>query len=183
MARNATYTSDKAVQEMVYVISEVIEMKILSEMKKSSHFSLMIDETTDCTVIEQLAVHGRYIDPSTGDLKMHYLKVVDTLEPEISSLDSSESSSIRLSAETISKRVLEYCDLVGFDKSKIRGIATDGAAVMVGKRNGVVARLRVHMPSIIGVHCAAHRLNLASCSCWSDNFIHSKIYYYPKATF
>ncbi len=28
----------------------------------------MFDETTDCTVTEQLALHGRFIDKSTGNL-------------------------------------------------------------------------------------------------------------------
>ena len=43
IARNALYTSDKSVQEMVAVNSEVIEVRILDEMKKSTYFSLMID--------------------------------------------------------------------------------------------------------------------------------------------
>ena len=42
-------------------------------MKESKHFSLMIDETTDCAVVEQLAIHARYIDTKTGDLKTHTL--------------------------------------------------------------------------------------------------------------
>ena len=69
IARNALYTSDKSVQEMVSVISE--EVLILDEMKKSNNFSLMIDEITDCTVTEQLILHGRYIDLETGELKSH----------------------------------------------------------------------------------------------------------------
>ena len=69
IAKNALYTSDKAVQEMIFVISEVIETDILKDMTKSSHFALMCDETTDCTVTEQLAIHGCYIDSVTGELK------------------------------------------------------------------------------------------------------------------
>jgi hypothetical protein len=38
-----------------------IEKQILSEMTKSEHFLIMLDETTDCSVTEQLAIHGRYI--------------------------------------------------------------------------------------------------------------------------
>ena len=36
IARNALYTSNKSVQEMVAVNSEVIEVRILDEMKKSN---------------------------------------------------------------------------------------------------------------------------------------------------
>ena len=45
---------------------------------------------------------------------------------------------------------------------KLKGIGTDGAATMTGVRNGVVTRLKAVSPSSIGVHCAAHRLNLAA---------------------
>ena len=53
-------------------------------------------------------------------------------------------------------------DEVKLDKEKLRGIGTDGASTMIGCHNGVVARLKALTPSAIGVHCAAHRLNLAS---------------------
>ena len=46
--------------------------------------------------------------------------------------------------------------------TKLRGIGTDGAATMTGCRTGVVVRLKQITPSAISVHCAAHRLNLAS---------------------
>ena len=45
---------------------------------------------------------------------------------------------------------------------KMRGIGTDGAATMIGKHNGVVARLKAITPTAISVHGAAYRLNLAS---------------------
>ena len=71
IAKNDTYTSDKKKQDMIYIISDVVENNILSEMTKSDHFSLMLDETTDCSIVEQLAIHGRYISPTTGELKCH----------------------------------------------------------------------------------------------------------------
>ncbi len=165
IARNALYTSDKSVQEMVSVISDIIEVRILDEMKKSNHFSLMIDESTDCTVTEQLVLHGRYIDLETGELKSHYLKVLDVLEPAVQAVHtgSSESNpSISLSAETIANRVFEYIESAGLDITRMRGIGTDGASAMIECHNGVVKRLKSIAPSLICVHCAAHRLNLAS---------------------
>ena len=46
--------------------------------------------------------------------------------------------------------------------SKIIGFASDGASVMVGKENGVAARLRKENPFMLNIHCIAHRLALAS---------------------
>ena len=65
-------------------------------------------------------------------------------------------------ATTITNRVCEFTDEAGLDMRKMRGIGTDGAATTAGCHNGVVARLKRITPSAIGVHCAAHRLNLTS---------------------
>ncbi|XP_065843451.1 zinc finger protein 862-like [Oscarella lobularis] len=162
VAKNALYTSDQSIQEMVYVLSEVVEKKILKSIRESNHFALMIDETTDCTVTEQLAIHGRFICKSTGQLRSHFLTVIDLLHREVANTRLEESSCIRAGAETVTKRVMEYVEGAGLDINKLRGIGTDGASTMTGVKTGVVARLKVRQPSLIGVHCAAHRVNLAS---------------------
>ena len=149
VAKNATYTrlSVKAIQEMLFIMSEVIETHILTEMKASDHFALMFNETTDCTVTEQLAIHGRYIHKGTGELKSHYLKVIDTLKPEIDALNSGVAGDldtcISIGASTITKRVTEFTAQARLDMVKMRGIGTDGAATMTGCRTAVVVR---HQP-------------------------------------
>lgn len=163
MAKNATYVSDKSIQEMVYILSEVIEHRILAQIEDSSHFALMLDETTDCTVTEQLAIHGRYIT-KCGQLKSCYLKTIDVLLPEIEGIlePTDLAPHINMSATTIKNRVCEYVKEAKISTDKLRGIGTDGASTMIGRHNGVVAQLKAVTPSAIGVHCAAHRLNLAS---------------------
>ena len=158
IAKNATYTSCKSIQEMIFTLSEVIEMKILAEMRESDHFALLFDDTTDCLVTEQLAVHGRFVCHKTRNLKTSYLKVIDVLRPEI---DGQGSSCVSLCASTITSRIHEFVEDAQIDMTKLRGIGTDGAATMTGCRNGVVTRLKETTPSAVGVHCAAHRLNLA----------------------
>ena len=64
----------------------------MDKIRESNHFALMLDETTDSTVIEQLVLHGRCIDHGTGELKSHYLKVIDTLQPEIEALGTGSES-------------------------------------------------------------------------------------------
>ena len=148
---------------MVFIISDVLERKILKEMNQSDYFSLMLDETTDCNVTEQLAIHGHFIDVDAGELKSHYLKIIDLLQPEtVEDCDTQLDISISVNAETIANRVCEFTTNAELDTTKMRGIGTDSAATMTGCHNGVVARLKRITPSAIGVHCAAHRLNLAS---------------------
>ena len=163
--KNATYTSDKSIQDMLYVISEVLETKILDDLKSSKHFALQFDETLDCTTTEQLAVHGRFVDEESRLLRSHYLKIIDVLQPESTDgapVNESYDTSITLSAETITNRIIEYTDGAQLDMTKLKGIGTDGAATMTVVRNGGVTRLKAVSLSSIGVHCAAHRLNLAA---------------------
>ena len=70
---------------------------------------------------------------------------------------------ISSSANAITTHICNYLkDDINIDINKIRGIGIDGASTMMGCRNDVVAQLKRITPSAIGVHCAAHRLNLAS---------------------
>ncbi|KAJ8023492.1 hypothetical protein HOLleu_35949 [Holothuria leucospilota] len=170
VAKNATYTSDKTVQEMLYVISEVLEDDTLKELASSDHFALMFDESSDCRNVEQLALHARYLN-SAGDLQVKFLKIVDVLQPEIDAIartarsgdgDPNEAGVISLNAEVITKRVKEYIEKAGIDMQRMRGVGTDGASVMTGRKRGVVKRLKDDVPCLIGIHCTAHRLNLAS---------------------
>ena len=155
---------------MLSFLSEVIENKIVKSLQESDHVAIMFDESTDCTVTEQLVIHCRYIlkDTATGELQLQskFLKVIDVLGPSESETSEGESETQRvvsLSADAISARITSYLkDDVKLDMNKIRGIGTDGASTMMGCRNGVVAQLKRITPSAIGVHCAAHRLNLAS---------------------
>ena len=67
----------------------------------------MLDETTHCTVTEQLAIHGRFIDVDTEELKSHYLKIIDLLQPEtVEDCDTQLDISISVNAETIANHSL-----------------------------------------------------------------------------
>lgn len=44
------------------------------------------------------------------------------------------------------------------DKHKLASFSSDGASVMTGKTNGVAAKLRSEVKSLINVHCICHRL-------------------------
>lgn len=46
---------------------------------------------------------------------------------------------------------------------QLLGFCSDGASVMVGKRNGVAAKLKELNRSVVSVHCICHKLSLACC--------------------
>ena len=57
VGQNATYTSDKSIQDILYCLSESLETDILDEVRAARHFSVMFDESTDCSVVEQMVIH------------------------------------------------------------------------------------------------------------------------------
>ena len=61
-------------------------------------------------------------------------------------------NAIKRSAET----VMEFNTFL----SKLVTMGSDGASVMLGKKSGVLALLKEQQPSLIGIHCSAHRLEL-----------------------
>ena len=44
---------------------------------------------------------------------------------------------------------------------KLNGLATDGASVMLGRDNGVAAKLKEKALTLVNVHCVCHKLALA----------------------
>ena len=150
---------------MIFVLSDVIEKTIISDMKKADHYDLMLDKTTDSTVTEQTAIHGRFIAKDSGKLRCHFLKIIDVLKPELDRVSDTASPiavNVSVPAETLTKRVYECVKAVGLDPEKMRGIGTVGAATMTGRLSGVVTRLKELATSPVSGHCAAHRLNLAA---------------------
>ncbi|CAI7867474.1 unnamed protein product, partial [Closterium sp. NIES-54] len=68
----------------------------------------------------------------------------------------------RADAASLTSAVVQYLTGIGLDLQKISAISTDGASVMTGKNNGVVARLRMRIPHLASTHCVAHREALAA---------------------
>ncbi|KAJ8050279.1 hypothetical protein HOLleu_03419 [Holothuria leucospilota] len=161
VGRNAHYTSRKSIQEYLKCLSDVLEKDILEELKSSQQFSLMFDETTDCSVREQMVLRARYIHSVNGNIEVRYLKIIDCLADRHT-----------LDAETISSIVVKYIEDHDLSYKHLKGIGTDGAAVMTGRSNGAVKRIRQKQLSAqndeeftceaVGCHCTAHKLNLAS---------------------
>ena len=60
---------------------------------------------------------------------------------------------------------LQACTL---STDKLIGLATDGASVMVGRKNGLAAKLKDVNPRLISVHCICHILALACTDAKDD---------------
>lgn len=144
-AGNAKYTSERIIQEMLDVLSNTVQEEILEEVHASSMISILCDESTDIAVTKQLVVYIRYI--KNGKACTRFLKIKGLADGK---------------AVTIEKALIEICTKANISVEKIAAFGSDGASVMVGRHEGVAARLKGHVSHIISIHCAAHRLALAT---------------------
>lgn len=72
-----------------------------------------------------------------------------------------------LSAKALTDALLNECQNLGLEMSKLVGQGYDGSSNMRGEFNGVQAKVKEIYPKAVYVHCANHRLNLALTSALS----------------
>nr|XP_022322921.1 protein FAM200B-like [Crassostrea virginica] len=131
-----TYSHNQSIQEFQHSIAKVIEDKLIGQVRESGVFSIMLDESSDVSVHQNLVVYVRYLEQAFGrlDARTSFLG--------LRQLDIANSDRIR---EQVVKLLVEK----GLDVSKLAGIATDGASVMVGCRAGVVQQMKALSPSLL----------------------------------
>ena len=141
---NAHYTSEQIIADFLHCLSTVIE-DLLTLLKQSSFYALMIDESTEVSVLKQSVLVARYITDTEG-VKTSFLNVADIFDG---------------TAETNEAAILKYLDNKSLEVSKLQGFGSDGAAVMTGRHTGVATHLKART-QMISIHCVNHRLALAA---------------------
>ena len=109
-----------------------------------------MDEVTDITVSSQLILFIQFWDQENSSITTMFLSSQNALE-DFASCNSEAITELV-------KKDLAACNL---DISKLMGLSTDGASVMVGKNNGVAAKLRQRNSKLLNMHCVCHRIALA----------------------
>lgn len=80
---NAVYTSPIIQNELLHIMGEMVQNTIYSKIQEAGVFSILVDESKDCSNKEQLTLTLRCIDPK--DATTHtYLTFVEatTLDAE-----------------------------------------------------------------------------------------------------
>jgi len=67
-------------------------------------------------------------------------------------------------ANTIESSLQEFTTDKSLPVSKMVGLGTDGASVMVGRHNGVAARFKQRQPLLTSIHCI-NLSSLGTCRC------------------
>lgn len=152
-----TYNNQKAATTFLENISGCEKEKLEKMMGDVKFFSISMDGSTDISTVEQETLFIRF--SVNGRITTRFLCIG---EPESTcSLD-------------LFKFVQKMMAENGLDNhvQKLIGLGSDGASNMTGAKNGLVAKLKEVHPELIGVHCIAHRLELA----FRDVFKKDKMY-------
>ena len=115
----------------------------------------MIDEGTDISQLCQMIIFIQFLTEK-GDVDVKFLSIHNLLED----FDSAN-------ADAIFSTIKDVLKSHGIDIRNCTGFSSDGAAVMVGKNNGVGKKLR-EVTRCICIHCVCHRLALACCKAVSE---------------
>jgi len=139
--------------EFVECINTLVKETIMNDICNSEFHTLLIDESTNISVSKMLIIYIKYRPAATACHKTVFAGIVK--------LTACDSRSI---FEAIKQFYMEN----NGDVQKIVMFTSDGALVMLGKRNGVAALLHAEVPHLTEQHCVAHREDLGIDDAWKN---------------
>lgn len=151
--KNATYISADIQNEVISIMAEHIQQQICSRIKKAKYYTILADETTDISRIEQFSLCIRYLDEDSSSTEN--CKNINLREDFLQFVPVHSTTGVDL-ANTI----LSTLTSLGLNLKHARGQGYDGAANMRAVLRGVQALLMKEYPKALYTHCFAHCLNL-----------------------
>lgn len=145
-----TYTSHDPQNEFIKCVYEEVKEEIKKRVEKSMFVSVMMDDTSDFSNVEQSAVSVRLIN--NGEVEEHLLGLVS------SSNDQSASGLTTILLNTLK----EYDVTPEKSSQKLIAQSYDGAPTMSGALNGVQKKIKDKFPFAFYNHCVAHRMSLCA---------------------
>lgn len=149
LSRRSNWMSHDIQDEILQIMSHCVLRDVISDINSNRYFSVIVDETTDVSTREQVAMCVRHVDDN-----------LTISEDFIGLYESSETD-----AATITDVIKDVFLRCGIPLLNCRGQCYDGAANMVGQFTGVAARIASEFPKALFIHCSAHSLNLAVQDC------------------
>ena len=143
--QNAQYTSKFSAVMLLEAINSWLDRQLIESLKSSPYFSVLADECVDISTTEELSICCRWI--VNRKLEEHFLTVLHLCAQD---------------AVTISDAISSFLESKNLDYRKLIGQGYDGAATFAGECNGVQKRMRTLAAHSFYIHCASHRLQLAS---------------------
>ena len=130
------------------IISNVVAKSLTEELKKDvkgQPFSLMVDESTDCSSEKLLCVCIRYFSDAKAEIVTAFLSLIPVN---------------RTTGEALFDPVKKCLEEYKLDLCQCIGFASDGANNMIGERNSLWSRIKESNPNCIQLKCICHSLAL-----------------------
>ncbi|KAI3716955.1 hypothetical protein L1987_68206 [Smallanthus sonchifolius] len=140
---NSQMTSLTIQQDIKHCFAQEVLKQIFDDLGDDV-FSLLVDESSDVSKKEQMAVVIRYVD-KCGVVKERFIGLVHVVDTY---------------ALSLKRAIDELFARYGLSLMKIRGQGYDGASNMAGEFNGLRSLILQENVSAFYVHCFAHQLQL-----------------------
>ena len=145
----STYRNTESAKKFIKAIADTEFSKVSSLVQESKFLCFIGDGSTDSSVKEQemwfvrSCMKGEILVNFTG---VHAAEKADA-KSIVSGLKETVSNNLQIDWGDVSQNMV--------------ALSCDGASVMMGSKAGVGALLRAEQPSLLSIHCMAHRLELA----------------------
>jgi len=123
----------------------------MEKIPSANFHTLTVDESTDISVSKCLILHFKY--RVSFEYKTRFEGIIQ--------LKSCEVSSIVTAIE-------QFYEKYRLKLHKMVMFTSDGAAVMLSKRNGVAVKLKERIPHLVQQHCVAHQEDLGIADRWKE---------------
>ncbi|CAC5360735.1 unnamed protein product [Mytilus coruscus] len=144
-----TYRNSSSAKTFIRAIAETEFNKVLSIVQRGKFLCLIGGGSTDSSVKEQEMWYLR--TSIAGQVSVQFLGVKNVERASAENIVNGIKDLLTVNLG------LQYLDIM----KKTVALSCNGASVMVGCRAGVGAILRWDQPSMLTVHCMAHRLELS----------------------
>ncbi|XP_025820787.1 zinc finger MYM-type protein 1-like [Panicum hallii] len=141
--KNAKMTSGTIQKDLANSCAQAITKAIKEEMG-GCLFSILIDESRDISIKEQMTIVVRFVNKK-GEVIERFLGIKHIKDT---------------TSESLKKALLEVLNDHGLVVANIQGQGYDGASNMRGEFNGLQKLIRDENPFAFYIHCFAHQLQL-----------------------
>lgn len=138
--------SNNTVKRRIDEMAANVKEMLIDRVRSSEYFALQLDESTDISDNANLLCYVRYEHDNQIHEDMLFCKAVP----------------LHTTSEALFEVLNNFISDNGIVWDKCVGVCTDGAAAMMGKQKGLVARIRSVAPSAKSTHCSIHREALAA---------------------
>ena len=145
LKKHHQWTSPEIQNEILSIVAKFVLDHIISEVQAAGPYSVIADETSDISNMEQVSLYLRYV--KDGEIHESFIGFVEA--------ESTTGLSLfKLIKDILMGHSLNLNDLVG------QGY--DGASNMSSERVGVAGLMLQEAPRAIYIHCYGHQVNIST---------------------